>query len=129
VQKQWQIREQFGRLGAGAVRMLERSTVAHGNLPDCSPTGSGATGAALAQQWRQVLALGTGAGLVGSLIDSLLGATIQFTGYNRATGKVTGRPGPDVSPIGGMAVLDNNMVSLMSCEALKWVLQICLLAG
>jgi uncharacterized membrane protein len=87
------------------------------SLSACSPTGSGVAGAALAQQWRQMLALGTGAGLVGSLIDSLLGATIQFTGYNRATGKVTGRPGPDVSPIGGMAVLDNNMVSLLSSAA------------
>lgn len=81
----------------------------------CSPAGSGLTGPTL-RQW-QLVALGVAAGLAGSLIDSLLGATIQFTGVNVRTKKLTGRPGPDVSPIGGLAVLDNNAVNLVSACA------------
>jgi hypothetical protein len=61
-------------------------------------------------------------GLVGSVVDSLLGATVQFSGFDRGTGKVVGAPGPGVRHISGRAWLSNDAVNatsalLTSCGA------------
>ncbi|MEW5311050.1 MAG: hypothetical protein WDW38_002796 [Sanguina aurantia] len=66
-------------------------------------------------QWR-LIPLGLMAGLFGSLLDSLLGATLQYSGYNRVTQRVTQTAGPDVTHISGRAVLDNNAVNLCSAS-------------
>lgn len=57
------------------------------------------------------------AGLFGSLLDSLLGATMQYSGFDAAKGKLVSRPGPGVERISGLPWLSNNMVNLVSASA------------
>lgn len=63
-------------------------------------------------QWP-IIIFGGIAGLVGSFIDSLLGATLQFSGINEQ-GKIVECPGQDVRHISGLRILDNHSVNLIS---------------
>lgn len=64
-------------------------------------------------QWPVIL-LGGFAGLVGSVIDSILGATVQYSGFCDRQKKVVQRPSPSVKHICGRNILDNNLVNLVS---------------
>lgn len=68
--------------------------------------------AASPPQWP-IIIFGGVAGLLGSIIDSLLGATLQFSGLN-SSGQVVEHPGPNVKHISGTRVLDNHSVNLIS---------------
>jgi uncharacterized protein (TIGR00297 family) len=61
-----------------------------------------------------IIWIGLLAGLFGSLIDSLIGATLQYSGVNKRTGIVVETPAPGVERISGFPLLDNHAVNLLS---------------
>ncbi|KAK9821306.1 hypothetical protein WJX81_005893 [Elliptochloris bilobata] len=71
--------------------------------------------AAAAQQW-QLVPLGVLGGIFGSVADSVLGATVQYSGFSITTQRITGRPGPKVHRIAGHPLLSNNGVNLVSAS-------------
>lgn len=66
-----------------------------------------------------VVLVGGVAGLVGSLVDSILGATVQYSGFSERQRCVVHRPGgnegpQDIKHICGLDVLDNHAVNFVS---------------
>ncbi|KAI0231759.1 Transmembrane protein 19 [Lamellibrachia satsuma] len=64
-------------------------------------------------QWP-VMLIGAMAGFVGSLVDSYIGATLQFSGYDHIKNCMVETPSDGVERISGYALLDNHSVNLLS---------------
>ncbi|XP_032815808.1 transmembrane protein 19 isoform X1 [Petromyzon marinus] len=64
-------------------------------------------------QWPLIVYGGV-AGLLGSLIDSYLGASMQYSGYDEHRGVVVNVPSTQTKHISGRPILDNNGVNLIS---------------
>ena len=87
------------------------------------PAVTGNFGLALqfAAQWP-VLVIGTGSGLVGSLMDSLLGATVQFSGYCSERKRMVSKPGPSVTRTSGLNFLSNSAVNFVTASLCALIL-------
>lgn len=60
------------------------------------------------------LAIAVFGGVLGNLIDSMLGATLQYSGFDTSKQKVVTAPGPKIQHISGFALLSNSHVNLVS---------------
>ncbi|XP_053113507.1 transmembrane protein 19 isoform X1 [Hemicordylus capensis] len=74
-----------------------------------------------APQWP-IIVFGGMAGLLGSVIDSYLGATMQYSGFDTRTGMVVGHQTEDAKHIAGKPILDNNAVNLFSSVVIALLL-------
>ncbi|XP_067420122.1 transmembrane protein 19 isoform X2 [Emydura macquarii macquarii] len=74
-----------------------------------------------APQWPLVV-FGAMAGFLGSIIDSYLGATMQYTGFDKRIGMVVNHQTKDSKHISGKPILDNNAVNLFSSVVIALLL-------
>ncbi|WIA08711.1 hypothetical protein OEZ85_008135 [Tetradesmus obliquus] len=113
-----------GGLAMGAVAWVVgwlSGELAPGLGQAASPAAAACQGAGF---W---LGLGIGAGCAGSLIDSLLGATLQYSGWCSRTHRVVAQAAPHVQHISGKPILSNNQVNALAalstsagCVAFAW---------
>ncbi|XP_015667275.1 transmembrane protein 19 isoform X1 [Protobothrops mucrosquamatus] len=74
-----------------------------------------------APQWP-IIVFGGSAGLLGSIIDSYLGATMQYSGFDKRTGMVVNHQTENATHISGKPILDNNAVNLFSSVVIALLL-------
>lgn len=73
-----------------------------------------------APQWPIIIVAGFG-GLFGSILDSILGATLQYSGVDE-NGVIVERPGKGIKHICGKQILDNHSVNLLSSIGIALIL-------
>eukprot|EP00879_Flechtneria_rotunda_P016238 GHRR01016989.1.p1 GENE.GHRR01016989.1~~GHRR01016989.1.p1 ORF type:complete len:246 (+),score=57.46 GHRR01016989.1:54-740(+) len=107
----------LGLSGAAAGGLLVGLVFYCGTLLSPSSWVFHAQRAVAMAQWR-LIPLGLIAGLFGSLLDSLLGAILQFTGYISATASLSSVPGPGVKRISGLQQtwMTNSFINLLSAS-------------
>ncbi|XP_068791813.1 transmembrane protein 19 isoform X2 [Struthio camelus] len=76
---------------------------------------------ASAPQWP-IIVFGAAAGLLGSIVDSYLGATMQYSGFDKNIGMVVNHQTRDSKHVSGKPILDNNAVNLFSSVIIALVL-------
>ena len=72
---------------------------------------------------REVAALayvGLLAGAGGSLVDSLLGATVQASYYDDERKRIVKRPTATTTHVSGLPILSNEMVNFVSTALVAW---------
>jgi len=79
----------------------------------CIAYGSDTTALKMPAQYSVIL-LGGISGLIGSLIDSIMGCIFQFSGWDEDKKCVVEFKGPNVKHISGSPILDNHTVNLLS---------------
>uniref|UniRef100_A0AAV2IT41 Transmembrane protein 19 n=1 Tax=Knipowitschia caucasica TaxID=637954 RepID=A0AAV2IT41_KNICA len=72
-------------------------------------------------QWP-IVVYGGVAGLLGSLLDSFLGANMQYSGFDASIGKVVSYESSTTHRICGKPILDNNAVNLFSSVLIALIL-------
>lgn len=72
-------------------------------------------------QWP-IVVYGGVAGLLGSMLDSFLGAHLQYSGFDSSIGKVVSYESATTQRICGKPILDNNAVNLFSSVLIALVL-------
>ncbi|XP_061523127.1 transmembrane protein 19 isoform X1 [Phycodurus eques] len=97
-----------GGLAVGAAYLASQLFFV-GDLQPCGP------------QWPVVL-YGGAAGLLGSVLDSFLGAHVQYSGFDSSVGKVVSYESPTTHWISGKPILDNNAVNLFSSVLVALIL-------